>query len=293
MSNRAWMPLHIDDYLSDTAHLSGAEHGAYLLLIMHYWQNGGLPENERLIARIARMDAAQWEESRDILAMLFGPNWAHKRIDAELAKADDIIEKRRAAAEAKHSRRKTDAHAVHVQSKKDAHASTRAGTPLTDNLSDTVVSEEKRASARRFSPGFDQFWSIYPNRVGKREAEKAFLKAIGRADIETILSGLRRYAAKTDDRPWCNPATWLNQDRWDDAPAAVVPQPRATAPPGRRQNAVEALVAHRSRERQHEPSGPIVDHRDDELLPPDKPELRGLVGNLGQALRWPVGSGDH
>ena len=56
MSNRAWMPLHIDDYLADTGHLTGAEHGAYLLLIMHYWQNGSLPGSERLIARVARMD---------------------------------------------------------------------------------------------------------------------------------------------------------------------------------------------------------------------------------------------
>lgn len=161
----------------------------------------------------------------------------------------------------------------------------------TKNQAGEKGKEEKSAPAALSS--FPAFWSLYPNKVGKRDAETAFLKALKRADIETILSGLRRYAAKTDDRPWCNPATWLNQDRWDDAPAAVVPQPRATAPPGRRQNAVEALVAHRSRERQHEPSGPIVDHRDDELLPPDKPELRGLVGNLGQALRWPVGSGDH
>jgi len=69
--------------------------------------------------------------------------------------------------------------------------------------------------------GFDQFWAIYPNRVGKRDAEKAFTKATGRASLETILAGLRRYVAKTDDRPWCNPATWLNQDRWEDAPATV------------------------------------------------------------------------
>lgn len=71
MSNRAWMPLHIADYLSDTGHLNAAEHGAYLLLIMHYWQNGHLPENEKLIARVARMTVEQWEESRDRLLPFF------------------------------------------------------------------------------------------------------------------------------------------------------------------------------------------------------------------------------
>lgn len=117
MSNRAWMPLHIGDYLADTGHLTAAEHGAYMLMIMHYWQNGSLPENEKLIARIARLSPDQWDESRDVLSMLFGENWSHRRIDAELSKADEIIEKRRNAANARHGKSKPDAHAVQVDSK--------------------------------------------------------------------------------------------------------------------------------------------------------------------------------
>ena len=27
---------------------------------------------------------------------------------------------------------------------------------------------------------------------------------------DALMAALLRYAAKTDDRPWCNPATWLN-----------------------------------------------------------------------------------
>lgn len=131
MSNRAWMPLHIADYLADTGHLTATEHGAYLLLIMHYWQNGALPENERLIARIAKLSLEQWEESRDMLAMLFGPGWKHKRIDAELAKADDIIEKRRSAASSRHSKSKSNASAEQMQS---TCSDTRV-PPITDNLS--------------------------------------------------------------------------------------------------------------------------------------------------------------
>ena len=115
MSNRAWMPLHIGDYLKDTGHLTAAEHGAYLLLIMRYWQDGGLPADERLIARYARLSPSEWEESRAVIAALFSDGWQHKRIDAELAKADDIIEKRKAAAGARHGKRK-DANAVQVES---------------------------------------------------------------------------------------------------------------------------------------------------------------------------------
>ncbi|MBY5750788.1 YdaU family protein [Rhizobium leguminosarum] len=212
MSNRAWMPLHIADYLADTGHLTATEHGAYLLLIMHYWQNGRLPENERVIARIAKLTPEQWEESRDMLAMLFGPGWTHKRIDAELSKADEIIEKRRAAAESRYSKGKkdtSDAHALHLQSK----CNDTGVPPFTDNHSSSLRSEDARA------PDFDQFWEVYPNKVGEPAARKAFSKAIARATVDEIIVGAREYAAKTDDRQWCNPAKWLSEDRWKDQPA--------------------------------------------------------------------------
>lgn len=117
MSNRAWMPLHIETYMADTLHLSATEHGAYLLLIMRYWKDGGLPGDEGMIRRYARMSVEQWSESRDVLISFFHDGWKHSRIDAELAKADEIIEKRRAAAGARHSRSKSNAHAQQVQSK--------------------------------------------------------------------------------------------------------------------------------------------------------------------------------
>ena len=46
--SKAWMPFYIGDYLRDTMHLSTLEHGAYLLLICHYWEHGGLPATQRL-----------------------------------------------------------------------------------------------------------------------------------------------------------------------------------------------------------------------------------------------------
>ncbi len=220
MSNRAWMPLHIGDYLADTGHLTATEHGAYLLLIMHYWQNGCLPENERIIARIAKLTPEQWEESRDMLAMLFGPGWTHKRIDAELSKADEIIEKRRAAAESRYSKGKnqaSDANAMHVQSK----CSDTGVPPFTDNQSSSLRSEDARA------PDFEIFWDAFPNKIGKPSAEKAFSQAIKRASLDEIMVGVRAYAAKTDDRQWCLPVKWLSDDRWKDQPA----KPPDKAPP--------------------------------------------------------------
>jgi uncharacterized protein YdaU (DUF1376 family) len=84
---RPWMPLYVGDYLADTKHLTTVEHGAYVLLMMHYWQHSGLPDDDARLARIAGLNAEEWAGVKKTLAELFEPGWTHKRIDAELAKA--------------------------------------------------------------------------------------------------------------------------------------------------------------------------------------------------------------
>jgi uncharacterized protein YdaU (DUF1376 family) len=100
------MPLYIADYLKDTGHLSAAEHGAYLMLIMHYWSNGGVPTDERKLARIARMTPEEWAESRDTIAEFFGEGWKHGRIDNELAEAAVKSDSARTSAKKRWDKRK-------------------------------------------------------------------------------------------------------------------------------------------------------------------------------------------
>lgn len=95
-----WMPFYVADYLADTGHLSTVEHGAYLLLIMHYWQSGGLPADDRKLARIVRLSPSEWADIRDTIADFFDADWRHGRIDEEMAKAEDKINKRSAAGKA-------------------------------------------------------------------------------------------------------------------------------------------------------------------------------------------------
>ena len=91
------MSLHIGDYRKDTGHLRAIHHGAYLLLIMHYWATGGLPDDDQQLAAVACMSNAQWKKIRPIIVRFFGPNWTHKRIDAEIAEAIEKYRKRASA----------------------------------------------------------------------------------------------------------------------------------------------------------------------------------------------------
>jgi hypothetical protein len=72
---------------------------------------------------------------------------------------------------------------------------------------------------------FDQFWSAFPNKVGKPKARAAFPTAMRRAkSFDAIMDGLERYIAnKPPDRAFLNPATFLNQERWTDEPATAPP----------------------------------------------------------------------
>ena len=93
-----WMPLYVGDYLRDTRRLSTLEHGAYMLLIMDYWTNSGLPDDDRRLARIAGLSIDEWSQIRPAIAELFQDGWKHKRIDKELARATGKSEAARSAA---------------------------------------------------------------------------------------------------------------------------------------------------------------------------------------------------
>jgi uncharacterized protein YdaU (DUF1376 family) len=92
--NRPWMPLYVGDYLGDTGHLTTTQHGAYLLLMMHYWRKGELPDDDRQLSKIAKLPLKTWCEYRATLQDFFYEGWKHKRIDAELAKMMRVSEKR-------------------------------------------------------------------------------------------------------------------------------------------------------------------------------------------------------
>jgi uncharacterized protein YdaU (DUF1376 family) len=84
-----WMPIYIGDYLSDTMHLTTAQHGAYLLLLMAYWKNKGpLPNNDVLLSQVCRMSLEDWNNAKPMLMKYFfvdkKGNIINKRADKEI-----------------------------------------------------------------------------------------------------------------------------------------------------------------------------------------------------------------
>jgi hypothetical protein len=97
-----------------------------------------------------------------------------------------------------------------------------------DTEQNTEQSRKKETREVALSPADDwpsdfreRFWNKYPNKVGKPDALKKLDRVRKTAGVPwaELWGGLERYVAKTDDRPWCNPATWIHQQRWADQPA--------------------------------------------------------------------------
>jgi len=94
VTKKPWMPLYIGDYLRKTTHLDARGSGAYLHLIMHYWDHGSLPNDDRELARIAKLTPRQYTKLRPSLIAFFQPGWRHRRIDEELQRVELVSEKR-------------------------------------------------------------------------------------------------------------------------------------------------------------------------------------------------------
>lgn len=77
----------------------------------------------------------------------------------------------------------------------------------TKNTTDTLINND-----------FDEFWKIVVNKDGKATAKKYFQKAIKIKSLNELIEAYKANIAYCDSikRFYRNPATWLNQQGWDD-----------------------------------------------------------------------------
>lgn len=77
-----------------------------------------------------------------------------------------------------------------------------------------------------YSERFKEFWAAYPKKIGKDAALKAFMKRKPSADLVSKMITAIEWQKQTDQwtresgRYIPNPATWINQGRWEDEPPA-------------------------------------------------------------------------
>jgi uncharacterized protein YdaU (DUF1376 family) len=212
---RPWYSFYPADYSRDTGHLTMVEHGAYRLLMDHYYSTGEpLPTDVDRLLRLCRASApAEQAAVRFVLDEFFclgDDGYHHVRIDTELVKAAEKAGKCSAAGTASAAKRQREA-----QHKSNGR-STEQPTKLQPSQSQSQ--SHKKDKAARMAR-FNEFWLVCPKKTGKGAAEKAWLKAQDLADADTIIAGMRGYAntcSGKDSTFIKTPAPWLNERRWED-----------------------------------------------------------------------------
>lgn len=182
-----FMPLYVADYMSDAAHLSTLEHGAYLLLIMTYWQRGeALPSDPHKLARICRVGPREWKRLEPTLREFFQVscgNWSHRRIDRELANVRAKSLKKRKAGLAR---------AEQMLSTRSAHGQLTDTDTDTDNTvpkgTDAVASPDKVFwdTATAYLGGKRSLIGKWIKHHGKEETAKAITAAQIERAVEPV-----------------------------------------------------------------------------------------------------------
>lgn len=91
------LPLFTDAYMADTRHLTAAQHGAYLLLLMTAWRmpDCKLPDDDKFLARCVAMDLRSWKANRDIVMSFWKRDSEHKWYQARLLDERKYVEDKR------------------------------------------------------------------------------------------------------------------------------------------------------------------------------------------------------
>lgn len=233
MSAPPFMPFYVGDYLADTTHLTVTEHGAYLLLLMSMWRNGGsLPGDDRSLARHARCTRGQWDRMRPVLMPFFhltDTTITQARLAAELTKHTEAVRQQR-----ERSSNGGKAKALKTNDTALPAAPVRQCQPEPEPYKTPKAPRGAGAPAE----AVDAIWSAQPVTGGKRKATRpdvaealdAAMKRGG--NPAEIVAACRAYYALPDNRRdegrfSKGASVLLAKDRWKDftpraRPAVVV-----------------------------------------------------------------------
>jgi hypothetical protein len=131
--------------------------------------------------------------------------WHNERADAEIAKYKSFGEAGKRGAAKRWGNREANGEAT----------SPPNPTPIATN-------NHKPKTNKPIPVGFEEFWKAYPRKIAKPQAEKAWAKICPDEELNKRIHKALSVAKQSKD--WTKdggqyipyPATWLNQNRWED-----------------------------------------------------------------------------
>ena len=192
------------------------EEGAYCRLLWSCWQNGSIPSDPELAARLIGKGCST-TVARVVLPMFEiacgEGRVTHDRLERERAKQADW--RKKSSAGGKKS----------AEMRQSLKGGSRVVQPPSSPIPPTLPAPLKRGPRRATPPlkceAFRQFWTAYPKKKAIADAEKAWVKNGCAPKLPIILTALRTLKTSHD---WMrnggqfipHPASWLNARGWED-----------------------------------------------------------------------------
>jgi uncharacterized protein YdaU (DUF1376 family) len=219
--------FNIADYRADTAHLSLIEHGIYRQLIdWYYLDEKPIPLETQVVTRRLSLGSDMLHLLQNILSDFFiktENGYLHNRIEQELERYKTQFAKNRVNGKLGGRPSKTTSVSKETQVVfENNHMATQINPnqePITNNHKPLTIIKPIRAVA--LDNGFNEFYSAYPKKKNRTDAEKAWGKR--KPPIDEVLKAL---AWQKQSKEWQKqggdfipyPASYINAGGWMDEP---------------------------------------------------------------------------
>lgn len=219
--------FNIGDYQSHTKHLSPTEDICYRRLLDFYYLHESPIQNDLIkITRLLCLNKEYLSDVESVLSEFFiltDDGWINHRANKEIEQYQSFSEAGKRGA-AKRWSKASDSEVI---------GGLTGGVPKANAKQETIninhkpLTNIKPIRTNVLENYFEDFWYKYPKKVGKEAARKAWNKA--NPDIIKVIDAInwqretKQWQAE-DGKFIPNPATYLNQGRWqDEAPLQASP----------------------------------------------------------------------
>jgi uncharacterized protein YdaU (DUF1376 family) len=213
--------FNIGDYRKDTAHLKPIEHYIYRTLIdWYYLDENPISLKTDLVIRRLSLGSDNEENLLNVLSDFFkkmSDGWHHLRIDSEIVSYHANVLKNKANGKLGGRPRKTQSvildNPIESEIKPNQELITNNHKPVKNNNTNLLE--------------FNDFWKAYPKKVGKDKAITAWGKK--KPPLIEVLEALQWQIISDQWKSGYipNPATYINDGRWQDEPQIKKPQSKS------------------------------------------------------------------
>lgn len=222
-----WFPLYWQRFTIGTLQMNAEELGAYMLLLIHQWDKGFVPENEKDLKKISRISIKKLDNVL-IKFEKIGEKYYNNTLEIirieQHEKNEKNSEKGKKGAKVRwDNQRAAITQALLKQSQDDStreEENRKEKKREEENLGESaeaVLIDLEDQEELLIYPTFKDFWNEYDKKVGDQEKIKKKWEKLSQAEKLNVMDYIPNYKSCEPDKKFRkNPDTFFNNKSWND-----------------------------------------------------------------------------